>query len=421
LGELRSLANTAGAHVVDHVLQKRSRIDSNHFVGKGKAEHIAQRARDADVDVIIFDNDLTPAQIRDLEEITGRKIIDRSELILDIFATHARTAQARLQVELAQLQYTAPRLRGMWRHLERIAGAGGASGAGIVGGIGTRGPGERQIEIDRRIVQRRVTQLRRELARIDERKLREVHSRRGTFTASLIGYTNAGKSTLMHALTGADVYIEDKLFATLDTKTVRWELNPGETVLLSDTVGFVRDLPHHLVASFRATLEEAIHADLLIHVVDASSHIVDSVLSQLDAADKPQLAVLNKIDVVEDASLPLIAERLLPGAVRVSAKLGAGLDELRARIREHVRGRRLRVALRVDAGNGRLLALLAERTDVISREYSDSEVRIEAFVTPPVLARIEELGGQCELLAPSRSGAGGEGAAGELSDPDAGL
>ncbi len=431
LGELRSLAKTAGANVVEHVLQKRTRIDSNHFVGRGKAEQIAQRARDADVDVIIFDNDLTPTQIRDLEEITGRKIVDRSELILDIFATHARTAQARLQVELAQLQYTAPRLRGMWKHLERIAGAGGATGVGAVGGIGTRGPGERQIEIDRRIVQRRVTQLRRELARIDERKLREVHSRRGTFTASLIGYTNAGKSTLMQALTGANVYIEDKLFATLDTKTVRWELNPGETVLLSDTVGFVRDLPHHLVASFRATLEEAIHADLLIHVVDASSHIVDSqiravleVLSQLGAADKPQLAVLNKIDVVEDASLPLIAERLLPGAVRISAKQGTGLDALRARIREHVRGRRLRVTLRVDAGDGRLLAMLAERTDVISRAYSDSKVQIEAFVTPPVLARIEELGGRCEVLAPALSGSAVEGApsaADELSDPGAGL
>ena len=406
LGELRALAHTAGAHVVDHVLQNRAEIDAAHFVGRGKAEDLARRAEEGDVDVIIFDNDLTPAQIRDLEKITSRKIIDRSELILDIFATRARTRQARLQVELAQLQYTAPRLRGMWHHLERIAGAGGATGAGTVGGIGTRGPGERQIEIDRRIVQKRVTHLQRELGRIDRRKIREVRGRRDAFTASLIGYTNAGKSTLMNALTGANVHVADKLFATLDTKTTRWEMNPGETVLLSDTVGFVRDLPHHLVASFRATLEETIHADMLIHVIDASSATADAqiravleVLEQLGCAEKPQLPVLNKIDAVEDESVLTVAEHMLPAALRVSATQRWGLDQVRDRLRQHVRAQRVRVTLQTDAGNGKLLAYLASNGEVLARHFNGDRVDVDVYLSRAVFARLDEQGDSFKVLS----------------------
>jgi GTP-binding protein HflX len=275
LMELTELARSAGANVVGYVVQRRRAYHAATCVGKGKLEEIRQRADVYDAHVIVFDNDLSPSQIREIEAATSRKVIDRSELILDIFASRARTHEARLQVELAQLEYTAPRLRGMWTHLERIAGAAGGTGAGIVGGIGTRGPGESQIEIDRRLADHRVTLLKRKLAEIDQRKVREVRTRQDQYTASLVGYTNAGKSTLMNALTNAGTVTADRLFATLDTLTRRWDLGNGRYALLSDTVGFIRDLPHHLVASFRATLEEAIHADLLLHVVDAANPEAD--------------------------------------------------------------------------------------------------------------------------------------------------
>ena len=272
LGELKMLAEAAGAEVVDGLLQKRMKESTRTHIGKGKVEELAAKCDASEANLIIFDDELTPAQIRTLEKATERKVIDRSELILDIFASRAQTREARLQVEIAQLEYTSPRLRGMWTHLERIAGAGGGGQAGSVGGIGTRGPGERQIEVDRRIVRDRLTFLRKQIQQIDDRKTRTVKSRSDQFTISLVGYTNAGKSTLMNALTDAGQDARDMLFATLDTKTVRWELERRRKhALISDTVGFVRNLPHKLVASFKATLEEAIHADLLFHVVDASS------------------------------------------------------------------------------------------------------------------------------------------------------
>ncbi len=265
------MADSAGAVVVATFLQRRQRLDAKHYIGRGKVEERPKRRGTRSPGHIIFDDDLSPAQLREIEAVCKCKVIDRSELILDIFASRAQTHEARLQVELAQLEYTAPRLRGMWTHLERIAGAGGGTGAGAVGGIGTRGPGERQIEIDRRIVNRRVTMLKRQIAEIDRRKVRQVQSRHEHFNVSLIGYTNAGKSTLMNALTDAGVATEDRLFATLDTKTRRWKLGGADHALLSDTVGFIPRLPPPLVASFRATLEEAILADLLLHVVDASA------------------------------------------------------------------------------------------------------------------------------------------------------
>ncbi|MCP4374752.1 MAG: GTPase HflX, partial [bacterium] len=239
LGELRGLVRSAGGDIVDEMLAKRRHINPGYYVGSGKAKEIARRAEANDVDVVIFDNDLTPGQIRDLEEVIERKVIDRSELILDIFASHAQTNESRIQVELAQLEYTYPRLRHMWTHLSRIAG-GAASSAG---GIGTRGPGEKQIETDRRLVQKRVSFLKRKITAIDKRKVRQIASRSNAFCAALVGYTNAGKSTLMHLLTGADIYIADQLFATLDTKTRRWDVDSAQDVLLSDSVGFIRDLP----------------------------------------------------------------------------------------------------------------------------------------------------------------------------------
>jgi GTP-binding protein HflX len=399
LAELAALAEAAGAKVVGRTIQKRSKVCPATYIGGGKVEELAEYAAGREADVIIFDNDLSPSQIREIEGVTKRRVIDRTELILDIFAGRAQTKEARLQVELAQLEYTAPRLRGMWTHLERIAGAGGGTRVGAVGGIGTRGPGERQIEIDRRLVQKRVTVLREELARIDRRKLREVRSREDMFTVSLVGYTNAGKSTLMNRLTGAGTLVADKLFATLDTKTRRWDLGGGQSALLSDTVGFVRDLPHHLVASFRATLEEAIHSDLLLHLVDAASPeapaqiaSVERVLAELGCRDIPTLVVLNKIDAIEeDGLLPVLRVRH-PESVEVSAATGAGIEGLVQRVIEAMRGRYVQIRVETDAGNGRLLAYLSRYGQLLNCEYVDSQMRLDVRLPGGEVQRVINLG-----------------------------
>src|SRR5438132_4861877 len=298
LEELTGLATTAGAVVVGSLVKRRPNIIPATYIGKGKLAELQQQVQAADADVIIFDNDLSPAQVRNLEKATEVKVLDRSEVILDIFATRARTAEARLQVELAQLEYALPRLRKMWTHLSRT-----------VGGIGVRGPGETQLEEDRRLVAQRIRDLKARLAEVQARKEREVRSRREEHTVSLVGYTNAGKSTLMNALTGAGVELEDNLFATLDTRTRPWHLKAWGRVLLSDTVGFIRDLPHHLIDSFKATLEETRQARLLLHVVDASNlaaeeqiKAVNQVLTEIGCADRRTLLVLNKIDQLRDRS-----------------------------------------------------------------------------------------------------------------------
>ena len=398
LAELAELARSAGAEVVGRSVQKRRSYDSATCVGKGKLEEIRQRADAGEADVIIFDNELSPAQIREIEKATQRKVLDRSELILDIFATRARTAEARLQVELAQLEYTAPRLRGMWTHLERIAGAGGGSAAGAVGGIGTRGPGERQIEIDRRIVGKRVAFLKRKLEAIDRRKVREVQARDEHFTISLVGYTNAGKSTLMNALTGAGAVTEDQLFMTLDTLTRKWELGGGRHVLLSDTVGFIRNLPHHLVASFRATLEEAIHADLLLHVADASNPeaeeqiaAVDEVLSNLGVTDRPTLLLLNKADAIEDETPLTILRQRYPDGIPISAKCGDGLDRLRIAVEEQLRGRQRRVTLSIAAKDGKALGFVERYADVLDRQYEDGRAVFDVLMPVRALEQLQTM------------------------------
>ena len=388
LDELASLAETAGAEVVDGLVQKLTKVNASTYMGRGKAEELRDRAEANEAGTIIFDNDLSPRQIRELEKITGCKIIDRSELILDIFAARARTREARLQVELAQLEYTAPRLRGMWTHLERLAGAGGGGAIGAVGGIGTRGPGERQIEIDRRLVRDRVSRLRDELAKIDLRKQREVQSRATEFTVSLVGYTNSGKSTVMNALTGAGQPVEDKLFATLDTKTARWILGDGQTALLSDTVGFVRDLPHRLVASFRATLEEVIHADLLLHVVDVSSEeaplqirAVDEVLADLDCADRPTLVLLNKMDIVEDPSIVQIVESRVRRSLRISGHTGVGLDAVVEAVSEMIGGSVVQATVRFPAREGKLSAWIDRMATVLDRRYDNESVEMDLRIS----------------------------------------
>ena len=384
LGELTALAASTDVEVVDGMMQKRTALSPAFALGKGKLAELVERVGANHADVVIFDNDLSPRQIRGLEQTVHRKVIDRSELILDIFASRARTYEAQLQVELAQLQYTAPRLRGLWTHLERIAGAAGATTAGVVGGVGTRGPGERQIEVDRRIVQKRISYLKREIREIDRRKQQEVRSRGDEFTVALVGYTNSGKSTLMNALTHTDRLVADMLFATLDTKTVRWDLGDGRAVLLSDTVGFIRDLPHDLVASFRATLEEAIHADLLLHVVDVSSRTaaaqveaVDEVLASLKCDTIPQIVLLNKIDIAEDASMAELLARRKEKCLCTSAITGEGLDQLAGEVRQRMEGDTAEVTVSIPHAEGRLLAEIDHLADVLDRRYLPDRVVLD--------------------------------------------
>jgi len=408
LGELASLAKTAGAKVVGQMLQRRHKVDSGTYVGSGKAEEIARLAMKEKADVVVFDNDLSPGQIGALEKIInetaqkkrgeGIKVIDRSELILDIFATRARTHEAKLQVELAQMQYTYPRLTRMWGHLERIAGQSGGMG------IGTRGPGETQLETDRRIVRKRISDLKSEIEEIQKRKTRLVAQRnRAHFTVCVVGYTNAGKSTLFNTLTSAHTYADDKLFATLDTKTRSWRLERGTEVLLSDTVGFVRDLPHNLVASFRATLEEAVNADLLLHVLDVGHphaqqqyDSVHQVLEEIGAKGKPEILLLNKIDTPEGEENAPMWRTLYPEAVAISAKTGRGLGELQQAVYDHVRGQQVDVTLEADVTNGRLISFIESHTRVQERHFVDGRVEFRVIMGKQTLADLSR-NGQVEI------------------------
>jgi GTP-binding protein HflX len=388
LDELARLAETAGAEVVGRVVQRRQRPTASTFVGRGKAEEIAELSRTRDADVIIFDCELSPAQLRNLEKIIGTRVVDRTELILDIFALHARTHTSKLQVELAQAQYLLPRLRRMWTHLNREGGTGQSSA------IGTRGPGEKQIEIDRRLLRQQITDRRRELDLIEKRRSRMADSRADYFSVSLVGYTNAGKSTLLRRLTGAKAFVADQLFATLDTKTRAWELADGKRVFLSDTVGFIRNLPHNLVASFYATLEEVRAADLILHVLDASHpdaavqlNAVEHVLEEIGAHETPRMLVLNKADLVEDAlDLRLLANGHEP-AVAVSARTGAGIDRLEALVGRHILEGQTEADFRVPAGAGKLLAFLADRGTILERAYDDGMVRLKVRLAKADLAR----------------------------------
>jgi GTP-binding protein HflX len=385
LEELRGLATTAGAVVAGGMTQKRFKINPSSYIGKGKLQELQEQVRAADADVIIFDNDLSPGQVRSLEKATSTKVIDRSELILDIFATRARSMEARLQVELAQLEYSLPRLRQMWSHLGRIKG-----------GIGLRGPGETQLEEDRRLVDLRIRDLKARLVEVQARKEREVRSRQEEHTVSLVGYTNAGKSTLMNALTGAGVYVEDKLFSTLDTRTRQWHLKDWGRVLLSDTVGFIRDLPHHLVASFKATLEEARQARLLLHVVDASNPAAEeqikaviTVLKELGCDSKPTLLVLNKVDRVKDLSFLHVLQKHHARAVPISAATGRGLDSLQDAVIEALAADFADAEVRTSAANGKVLSYLSAHAEIYRQQYDDNRVLIRCRLPRHLLHHIQ--------------------------------
>ena len=346
---------------------------------RGKAEELVEQVAECGAQVVIFDEDLSPAQTRNLETLLEVKIIDRSRLILDIFASRARTREAQTQVELAQLIYMLPRLTRQWTHLSRQAG-----GTGGTGGVGTRGPGETQLEVDRRATNRRITVLKQALDRIARQRAVARKQRTDIFRTALVGYTNAGKSTLMRALSGADVLIEDRLFATLDSTTRRVSLGYNRDVLLSDTVGFIKKLPHHLIASFHSTLEEAIEADLLLHVVDVShpaceEHIatVIEVLGELDVADRPTMMVFNKNDLLDDQTRREYLIAAYPDAVWLSAETGEGLEDLRWAIYNYLEGDRLTLVVQIPQCEGKLLSELYRIGEVLHTDYKDNDVLME--------------------------------------------
>ena len=392
LDELEQLADTAGAVVVGRVTQQLDRPNPATYLGKGKIEELARAISESDASVVIFDDELTPAQGKNIEDATGQRVIDRAELILDIFATRARSSEARMQVELAQLQYMLPRLTRMWTHLEKFRG-----------GIGVRGPGETQLETDRRLISSRIKLLRQRLQ--DVQKSREVQrtSRRGEFRASLVGYTNAGKSSVLRGLSGAEaIFVEDRLFATLDPLTREVRLDESSTILLTDTVGFIRKLPHHLVASFRATLEEVAEADLLLHVIDVShpawaeqKAVVESVLADIGAGAKPVLNVFNKIDMLAEEDLFAVEagiRNLMPESVFVSATAPDGLEPLRRALLSTLRSRLPVTEIRVPVTAGKLLAEIHRAAEVLDQMHDGDELILHARMDASVAGRLRKAG-----------------------------
>ena len=387
LDELRELANSAGAEVVDTVTQKLQKPTAPYYIGRGKAESIKDSCQDQQVTSVIFDDELSPAQGRNLENLFARKVLDRTQLILDIFAQRARSREGRLQIELAQLQYLLPRLTRMWHHLSRQTG-----------GIGTRGPGETQLEVDRRRVQERIARLERELEAVRKTRAiqREGRKRRQWPVAAVVGYTNAGKSTLLNLLTGADVVTEDKLFATLDPTTRSFVLPNKQRVLLTDTVGFLRKLPHTLIESFKATLEEVREADLLLHVADLSHPrldeqmaAVDAVTKELDAYGKQTLIVFNKNDNLPNRELAESYLKRFSGSVAISARTGEGVNDLVQALEHILSSWRLRSRFRISATESALIAEIHRVGHVLELRYDDNDAVILAHVPPDLAQKLE--------------------------------
>jgi len=386
LKELRQLALTAGAEVMDTVVQKLDKPTAPYFVGKGKAEEIARLCQKNRITSVIFDDELSPAQGRNLEEIIHRKVLDRTQLILDIFAQRARSSEGRLQIELAQLQYLLPRLTRMWSHLSRQSG-----------GIGTRGPGETQLEVDRRRVQERIARLERDLKEVRKHRTiqREGRLRRNWPVAALVGYTNAGKSSLLNRLTNAGVLSADKLFATLDPTTRQLVLPNRQKVLLTDTVGFIRKLPHTVIESFKATLEEVQLADLLIHIVDLShpEHTqqmaaVDETVASLQASGKQTLIVFNKIDAMADQEVVRSQLRRYPGSVAISVRTGEGMEGFFEELEMRLSAWRLRVEFRIPISESAVLAEMHRVGHVLSTRYEEDVVLVVAHIPPEMKSRL---------------------------------
>ena len=374
LDELELLAETAGAEILGRITQRVSKINPATFIGKGKAEELFTQADELGVTLILFDDELSPGQIKNYHKMSKKvKVLDRSGLILDIFQKHARTKEARTQVDLAYLEYLLPRLTRQWTHLERQ-----------MGGIGTRaGMGETQIEIDRRLIRTRISRLKKDLVRIEKERDTQSLRRQSEFRVSLVGYTNAGKSTVFKALTGSDVYIRDQLFATLDTTVRQLDLDESHQILLSDTVGFIRKLPHNLVASFKSTLKEVLEADLIVVVSDISSpqigdHVItiESVLKEMGALKIPQIHVLNKVDLISDGNIIEKRQREFPDSVTISAQQHLRLSELRSRILEKMEENFKTIDLEFPYDQGRMIAQTQEGVEVLKREYEETKVKL---------------------------------------------
>ncbi|CAN5348153.1 GTPase HflX [soil metagenome] len=392
LEELGELVDTAGAVVVGALTQQIERPNPATFLGSGKITELREEVDRTGATLIIFDDDLTPTQGKNIEDTTGRRVMDRTEVILDIFATRARSNEARLQVELAQLEYLLPRLTRMWAHLERFKG-----------GIGMRGPGETQLETDRRLINHRIKVLRQRLDQVEKTRRVQRHGRRDAFRATLVGYTNAGKSSILRGLSGSsDVFVEDRLFATLDPLTRSIEVGENYPVLVTDTVGFIRKLPHNLVASFRATLAEVRDADVLLHVVDASHshweehlHVVEGVLSEIGASEIPVLFVFNKTDTLSEDDLRTLHDRVVaerPGSVFVSAMTEGGLEPLRRALLASIREQRPLAEVRVPAADGRLLAEIHRTAEVLEEAHEGETVVLRARVGPGLAGKLQRGG-----------------------------
>jgi GTP-binding protein HflX len=374
LDELELLAETAGAKIAGRITQRVSKINPATFIGKGKAEELLNQAKELDVKLIVFDDELSPGQMKNYHKISDNvKVLDRSGLILDIFHKHAKTKEARTQVDLAYMEYLLPRLTRQWTHLERQ-----------MGGIGTRaGMGETQIEIDRRLIRTRISKLKKELIRIEKERDTQSYRRQSEFRVSLVGYTNAGKSTLFKALTGSDVYIQDQLFATLDTTVRQLQIDESHQILLSDTVGFIRKLPHNLVASFKSTLKEVLEADLILVMLDISSsqiedHIqtIENVLKDMGAQEIPKIIVLNKVDLISDRNMIEKRQREFPNSVTVSAQQHLRLSELRSRIIAKMEENFQTIDLEFSYDQGKTIAHAQEGVEVLKREYEETRVKL---------------------------------------------
>ncbi len=373
LSELEELALTAGAETILKIVQDRSSIDSAFYIGKGKAEELAQLVELNDINLVIFDDDLSPVQVRNLEKLLDRKIVDRSGLILDIFASRAKTKEAKTQVELAQLQYMLPRLTRAWTHLSKQ-----------YGGIGTKGPGETQIETDRRLIRNRISMLKDKLEKIESQRITQSRGRHDLIRISLVGYTNAGKSTLFNLITKAGVFAEDKLFATLDSTTRSFNLDNNQKILLSDTVGFIRKLPPHLVASFKSTLNEVRDADIILHVVDLShpfyeDHIkvVEDTLKDLGCEEKKTLKVFNKIDLVQDKNRISFIRNRYKNSVIISAQRGINISGLIEKLIQMTEESFVEEDIDLDLSDSQTAAKIYSLAKVLSTKYDDDAIHIK--------------------------------------------
>ena len=384
LQELEMLAKTAEAECLIKIIQERNKYDPAYFIGKGKVEEIAELAEMNDITIVIFDEDLNPTQVRNLERIIERKIIDRSGLILDIFASHAKTNQAKTQVELAQLQYLLPRLTRAWTHLSKQ-----------YGGIGTKGPGETQIETDRRLVRTRIARLKEKLVKIESQQKTKSLGRKEFIKATLVGYTNAGKSTLLNLLTDAKVYAEDKLFATLDSTTRSYQLSQNKKILITDTVGFIRKLPHNLVASFKSTLNVVRDADIIIHVIDVTNpyfedhvRVVEETLESLGCKEKYQIKIFNKIDDLEDKSRLNYIKNVFPKGIVISAERGININKLKNIFLDYYEQRFVENTIRADHSKSHLVSKVHSLVDDLKTKYDEEGITLNYRTTKRVHEQI---------------------------------